>query len=55
MYLWIHGLETQQNQIIYVPTEAGLPVLEASRFQTPMQQHLPRVAPIENFAKQRGE
>ena len=36
MYLWIHALaEQDNNQIIYVPTEAGLPVLEASRFHTP--------------------
>ena len=28
-YLWIHGLEGDNSQIIYVPTEAGLPILEA--------------------------
>lgn len=28
-YLWIQGLQTNQMQVIYVPTEAGLPVLEA--------------------------
>lgn len=33
MYLWIHGLETQNHQIIYVPTEGGLPILEAGRFK----------------------
>lgn len=27
-YLWIHNLETTQNQIIYIPTEASLPLLE---------------------------
>lgn len=32
MYLWIHAMSEQGHQIIYVPTEAGLPVLEASRF-----------------------
>jgi hypothetical protein len=35
-YLWIHNLETAQEkgaQVIYVPTEANLPILEATRFQ----------------------
>jgi hypothetical protein len=32
-YLWITGLESGQNrETVYVPTEAGLPILEASRF-----------------------
>lgn len=30
-YLWIHGLADGRNQVIYVPTEANLPILEASR------------------------
>lgn len=30
-YLWIQGLESTENQIIYIPTEGGLPVLEAGR------------------------
>ena len=30
-YLWIHNLEVGGNQIIYVPTEAGLPILEAGK------------------------
>jgi hypothetical protein len=28
-YLWIHNLETGQGERIYIPTEAGLPILEA--------------------------
>ncbi|WP_205679105.1 hypothetical protein [Aquisphaera insulae] len=28
-YLWIHNLEEGNHDVIYVPTEAGLPVLEA--------------------------
>jgi regulator of protease activity HflC (stomatin/prohibitin superfamily) len=28
-YLWIQGLQTNQMQVVYVPTEAGLPILEA--------------------------
>ncbi len=32
-YLWINGLQSQRDQIIYVPTEAGLPILEAGRLK----------------------
>jgi hypothetical protein len=28
-YLWIQGLQTNQMQVVYVPTEANLPILEA--------------------------
>lgn len=28
-YLWIDGLKTNQMQVIYIPTEGGLPILEA--------------------------
>lgn len=30
-YLWIQSLEENNADIIYVPTEAGLPILEASK------------------------
>jgi regulator of protease activity HflC (stomatin/prohibitin superfamily) len=30
-YLWITGLESNNPTVIYVPTEAGLPILEAHR------------------------
>ena len=30
-YLWIHGLQEKGNDVIYVPTEANLPILEATR------------------------
>lgn len=30
-YLWIDNLHNTKNQIIYVPTEANLPILEANR------------------------
>lgn len=30
-YLYIKALEGNPNQVIYVPTEAGLPILEAGR------------------------
>lgn len=33
-YLWINNLENRDNeQIIYIPTEAGLPILEANRLK----------------------
>ena len=35
-YLWIHNLETGSNQVIYVPTEAGLPILEAGKRPAPV-------------------
>lgn len=30
-YLWIQNLEEGKNQVIYIPTEAGLPILEAGK------------------------
>ena len=30
-YLWIQGLEHGSNDVIYVPTEANLPIMEAGR------------------------
>lgn len=30
-YRWIEGLQTNQMQVIYVPTEANLPLLESQR------------------------
>lgn len=33
-YLWIQNLEnSNEHQVIYVPTEAGLPILEATRLK----------------------
>jgi regulator of protease activity HflC (stomatin/prohibitin superfamily) len=34
-YLWIQNLESPHNKVIYVPTEANLPILEASRLHKP--------------------
>jgi regulator of protease activity HflC (stomatin/prohibitin superfamily) len=31
-YLWIQGLQDGSSEVIYIPTEAGLPILEAGRF-----------------------
>lgn len=31
-YKWIEGLQSNPNQVIYVPTEANMPILEANRF-----------------------
>lgn len=36
-YLWINGLSGHNGETIYVPTEAGLPILEASRFNKATQ------------------
>lgn len=34
-YLWIQNLENSKDgQVIYVPTEAGLPILEAGRLKS---------------------
>lgn len=30
-YLWITSMEKSQHDTIYIPTEAGLPILEAAR------------------------
>ena len=30
-YLWIQALSTNDQDVIYIPTEAGLPILEATR------------------------
>lgn len=32
-YLWIQNLAEGKNEVIYVPTEANLPILEASRLK----------------------
>jgi regulator of protease activity HflC (stomatin/prohibitin superfamily) len=34
-YLWVQGLHDGSSEIIYVPTEANLPILEATRSSTP--------------------
>ena len=30
-YLWIQGLQDGSSEVIYIPTEANLPILEAAR------------------------
>lgn len=32
-YLWIQGLQTNQMQVVYIPTEANLPILESRRLK----------------------
>ena len=34
-YLWVQGLRDGSSEVIYVPTEANLPILEAGRFSRP--------------------
>lgn len=31
-WLWIEALQNSKNSVIYIPTEANIPLLEASRF-----------------------
>lgn len=33
-YLWIEALRESKDQVIYVPTEAGIPITESQRFKT---------------------
>lgn len=32
-YLWVQGMQTNQMQVVYVPTECNLPILEANRLK----------------------
>jgi hypothetical protein len=32
-WFWIDNLDKNQNAVIYVPTEANIPIMEASRFK----------------------
>mgnify|MGYP001598906084 CR=1 FL=1 len=32
-YLWIQGLQTNNMQVVYVPTEANLPIMESTRLK----------------------
>lgn len=32
-YLWIQGLQSNQMQVVYVPTEANLPIMESHRLR----------------------
>lgn len=41
-YLWINNLHEGRNDVIYVPTEAGIPLMEAGRRGT----HAPAPVPV---------
>lgn len=32
-YLWIEALRESSNEVIYIPTEAGIPITESTRFK----------------------
>lgn len=32
-YLWLENMEKKQGDMIYIPTEANFPIMEAGRFQ----------------------
>lgn len=34
-WYWIDNIEKNPNAVIYVPTEANMPIMEASRFKQP--------------------
>ncbi len=34
-YLWIEALKESKDQVIYVPTEAGIPITESKRLEKP--------------------
>lgn len=36
-YLWIQGLQDGSSEVIYIPTEAQLPILEATRLGVKLQ------------------
>jgi hypothetical protein len=40
-YLYITNLGTSDHEVIYLPTEAGLPILEADRFDQPTGNSIP--------------
>lgn len=37
-YLWIEALKESKNDVIYIPTEAGIPITESARFFQKRQQ-----------------
>ena len=39
-YLWINGLHDGSSEVIYIPTEANLPILEATRGLRPVREEL---------------
>ena len=32
-YLWVEALKESQNEVIYIPTEAGIPITESARIK----------------------
>ena len=32
-YLWVEALKESHNEVIYIPTEAGIPITESARFK----------------------
>lgn len=36
-YLWIQGLQTNNMSVVYIPTEANLPILESGRWKEERQ------------------
>lgn len=40
-YLWIEALKESKDEVIYIPTEAGIPITESARFINKAQQGNP--------------
>ncbi len=40
-WLWIDQLENNKNSVIYIPTEANLPIMEANRLRGQIQKQAP--------------
>ena len=47
-YLWIEALKESHDQVIYIPTEAGIPVTESARFYVKQQQKKYNEGNVEN-------
>lgn len=39
-YLWIEALKESKDQVIYIPTEAGIPITESNRLKTDFNKEL---------------
>lgn len=38
-YLWIEAIKESKDQVIYIPTEAGIPITESNRLKENVQQN----------------
>ena len=38
-YLWVEALRETKNAVVYIPTEAGIPMTEATRLENDVEPH----------------